>query len=105
LLLFCQAEYDIRYWSVTGVQTCALPIFHHRATPPPLAGVERWWILIGHAQALDVIDWRRAARDTQMVVLSGDPRIPLDSLPRERSEERRVGREGRTRWWSRSEQT
>jgi len=46
-----------------------------------LSTVQRWWILIGHAEALDTVDWRHAARDTQMVVLSGDPRIPLDSLP------------------------
>jgi uncharacterized protein (TIGR01370 family) len=51
------------------------------AGAPGLTGVERWWILIGHAQALDLIDWRQVARDTQMVVLSGDPRIPLKSLP------------------------
>jgi uncharacterized protein (TIGR01370 family) len=51
------------------------------AGAPGLAGVERWWILIGHAQALDLIDWRQVARDSQMVVLSGDPRIPLKSLP------------------------
>jgi uncharacterized protein (TIGR01370 family) len=53
------------------------------AAGSPLVGVERWWILIGHAQALETVDWRYAARDTQMVVLSGDPRIPLANLPRE----------------------
>jgi polysaccharide biosynthesis protein PelA len=57
-------------------------------TPPPatgadLARVQRWWILIGHAASLDSVDWRHAARDTQMVVLAGDPRIPLGDLPRE----------------------
>src|SRR5262249_59704490 len=26
IFFFCQAEDGIRYWSVTGVQTCALPI-------------------------------------------------------------------------------
>ena len=46
-----------------------------------LAKVNRWWILIGHAEALEVVDWKHAARDTQMVVLSGDPRVPLASLP------------------------
>jgi uncharacterized protein (TIGR01370 family) len=74
-----------------GPLLCALAALAccSRTLPPagetrsPLAGVERWWILIGHAQALDVIDWRGVARDTQMVVLSGDPRIPLDSLPHE----------------------
>ena len=30
---------------------------------------------------LDSIDWRHYARDAQMVVLSADPRIPVDDLP------------------------
>jgi uncharacterized protein (TIGR01370 family) len=47
-----------------------------------LARVERWWILIGASYALDSVDWRHQARDAQMVVLSGDPRVPLGSLPR-----------------------
>lgn len=48
-----------------------------------VADVRRWWILIGSSPALDAIDWRNHARDAQMVVLSGDPRIPLTDLPRE----------------------
>ncbi len=51
-------------------------------SPAKLADVQRWWILIGSSPALDAIDWRNQARDTQMVVLSGDPRIPLGDLPR-----------------------
>src|SRR5699024_11597766 len=36
-ILFIQAEDDIRYRNVTGVQTCALPISHWiRATPSSL---------------------------------------------------------------------
>src|SRR5262249_59599753 len=31
---FFQAEDGIRYWSVTGVQTCALPIFPPSRTAP-----------------------------------------------------------------------
>lgn len=48
-----------------------------------LKDVRRWWILIGSSPALDAIDWRNQARDAQMVVLSGDPRIPLADLPRQ----------------------
>jgi uncharacterized protein (TIGR01370 family) len=48
-----------------------------------LDNVHRWWILIGSSPALDAIDWRGQARDSEMVVLSGDPRIPLTDLPRE----------------------
>ena len=56
-----------------------------QARPPvdaaALARVERWWIVIGSSPMLDAIDWRHSARDAQMVVLSGDPRISIDDLP------------------------
>jgi uncharacterized protein (TIGR01370 family) len=56
-----------------------------QARPPvdaaALARVERWWIVIGSSPMLDSIDWRHYARDAQMVVLSGDPRISVDDLP------------------------
>jgi polysaccharide biosynthesis protein PelA len=48
-----------------------------------LDSVHHWWILIGSSPALDAINWRGQARDTEMVVLSGDPRIPLTDLPRQ----------------------
>jgi uncharacterized protein (TIGR01370 family) len=54
-----------------------------RFTAPPthdLAQVTRWWILIGHSNALDALDWRRQTRDVEMVVLSDDPRIPVREL-------------------------
>jgi uncharacterized protein (TIGR01370 family) len=47
-----------------------------------LARVDRWWIVIGSSPMLEAIDWRHYARDAQMVVLSGDPRIPVDDLPK-----------------------
>ena len=57
-----------------------------QARPPvdaaALARVERWWIVIGSSPMLDAIDWRHYARDAQMVVLSGDPRISIDDLPK-----------------------
>ena len=56
-----------------------------QARPPvdaaALARVERWWIVIGSSPMLESIDWRHYARDAQMVVLSGDPRISIDDLP------------------------
>jgi len=56
-----------------------------QARPPvdaaQLAHVDRWWIVIGSSPMLDAIDWHHYARDAQMVVLSGDPRIPIDDLP------------------------
>src|SRR5262249_61221812 len=80
---FFQAEDGIRDWSVTGVQTCALPIWS--PGPPP--------------------DRRRGARSRGRPDEEGgragggpgDPREAGERLGRRRSEERRVGKEGRTR--------
>jgi len=47
-----------------------------------LSQVTRWWILIGHSNALDAMNWPQQTRDTEMVVLSDDPRIPIRDLPR-----------------------
>src|SRR5690606_41036489 len=98
---FFQAEDGIRDFHVTGVQTCALPI-------------SRFLERIGHPAA----DHARRCGP----VLSGWPgaapipsvQTPSSSLPCEyetgrnrkttrdpsRSEERRVGKEWRSRWWS-----
>src|SRR5262249_59107978 len=78
VVFFFQAEDGIRDWSVTGVQTCALPIwkkvtanifrcFSHSSKP-------------GHRYKLS------------------HSSTPLASNRRQRSEERRVGKEGRRRW-------
>ena len=53
---------------------------------PPVNGaalenVQRWWIVIGHSPVLESLDWRHYARDAQMVVVSGDPRIPIGDFP------------------------
>jgi len=45
--------------------------------------VRRWWILIGASPVLEGVDWHQAARDTQLVVLGGDPQIPPSNFPRE----------------------
>src|SRR5262249_58237208 len=97
-----QAEDGIRDWSVTGVQTCALPI-----SPPRLAGnssllaqefhfgilLPRFdpWQLIA-LKTFGTSPWRDIGRRAR-------PRLPTpcSTLP-ERSEERRVGKEGRSRW-------
>jgi len=54
-----------------------------RASAADLTRVRRWWILIGASPVLEGVDWQQAARDTQMVVLGGDPQIPPGSFPRE----------------------
>lgn len=47
----------------------------------PLAGIQRWWILIGHSDALGTVDWMRTATGTELVVLNDDPRIRLGTFP------------------------
>src|SRR5437763_7228414 len=104
---FFQAEDGIRDTSVTGVQTCALPISPERLQP------------VEHRAARIRPRPRRprrvplhARRPTQHV-----PRPPLDDAPvcglrhgggveralQVRSEERRVGKECRARWWQYAE--
>src|SRR5262249_56471587 len=77
LCFFFQAEDGIRDWSVTGVQTCALPISD---TSSPLT-----WKAPCHpgpAMSSNARSW------------SSDPA----SEEKQRSEERRVGKEWRYRW-------
>src|SRR2546427_2229335 len=81
---FFQAEDGIRDLTVTGVQTCALPIFEcHRARLSP------------HDELRD----ERVVMQRDLVALL-DPAIPADPGPtgHARSEERRVGKECRSRW-------
>ncbi len=65
-----------------------LPMFaacgHSRsASGADLTRVRRWWILIGASPVLEGVDWQQAARDTQMVVLGGDPQISPRKFPRD----------------------
>ena len=72
---FFQAEDGIRDWSVTGVQTCALPI----------SKVKRVSILVYRPS-------------DAMAILSIHPSIHIHVYLIARSEERRVGKECRSRW-------
>src|SRR2546421_5144938 len=97
---FFKAEDGIRYLIVTGVQTCALPIFKVRQ------GTD------GTRQYRGI--WRRMPRYwrvpsvpcltlTPCVVSSQCLKLPISWLERRtcslrRSEERRVGKECRSRW-------
>lgn len=47
-----------------------------------LNGAASWWIYIGHSADAEQVDWSRQGAGTDLVVLSGDPRIPLDKFPR-----------------------
>src|SRR5256885_8711470 len=90
---FFQAEDGIRDYKVTGVQTCALPI--SRTTG------------IGSLPHTDV---RAAMREAFRVDVPYLPELPMrdarefmlvhatEGIPGIRSEERRVGKECRSRW-------
>src|SRR2546426_11748013 len=94
MFFFFQAEDGIRDYKVTGVQTCALPIFFHRI----LGGLEA-----GLQTAKDAME------DTQVRAPITGSILELDAVLRTvissptlgggtRSEERRGGKEGRSRW-------
>src|SRR3712207_7166916 len=90
LVFFFQAEDGIRDIGVTGVQTCALPIYGSLRMVPPLRA----------AAAPAVAPALRKGR----AAAAGSPRPAqprdLRAGPRAagRSEERRVGKECRSRW-------
>src|SRR5690606_41084903 len=93
-LFFFQAEDGIRDFHVTGVQTCALPIcttqgkaqIRSLAAGPTEPGLQ-----IG----LDTLTLQMRL-GIKLVHLQVAERLRIQPLPR-RSEERRVGKEGRTR--------
>src|SRR3712207_8454890 len=93
IFFFFQAEDGIRDIGVTGVQTCALPICAR-----PRVALER-----GRAQQQPVADGHEHRR---RFGVGGSRAVPrAESLVRAReedqrlrSEERRVGKEGRDRW-------
>src|SRR5690606_40278253 len=88
---FFQAEDGIRDFHVTGVQTCALPIFIHR----PTAGPDFFQFIVAYGG-----EYYDPA--TGKLVLDRDAMLEtlrfFHRLTRERSEERRVGKEWRARW-------
>src|SRR2546430_8263820 len=93
LFFFFQAEDGIRDLTVTGVQTCALPIWS--IVGPALWGLRAYWgtcLLLTTASAVALA----ALLPVTALVASGGTgfatRLDL------RSEERRVGKECRSRW-------
>src|SRR5207249_8424374 len=98
---FFQAEDGIRDRNVTGVQTCALPIClpYDAATCASalaaLGGVQ--YVLPGRSATISLVSTSGVPRQ---VTLIGEE-APANWLVRGvlRSEERRVGKEGRCRWW------
>src|SRR5438445_1711692 len=92
---FFQAEDGIRDIGVTGVQTCALPICTSYEVPADMPG--------GTIE----VDGRDSEGTTQPVVVTESLVMPrrwwalklASGERRLRSEERRVGKEGRSRLW------
>src|SRR5207249_9157777 len=96
---FFQAEDGIRDRNVTGVQTCALPIFHGtvsrtRALLIVQPNTEMWRVLrlMGGARGRVPLAYPRPPRFRASARHTDVPRVF-------RSEERRVGKECRCRWW------
>src|SRR5256885_12059742 len=89
VFFFFQAEDGIRDYKVTGVQTCALPI----STQAQRAST--YYLLQGDAAAaLRRLDFSRCPTENEWDAVW---RIGLSTVAA-RSEERRVGKECRSRW-------
>src|SRR5262249_58755121 len=94
----CQGGDGIRDWSVTGVQTCALPIYTNvwRAMRISAIGLKARQNLIIFPEGSLSCDGELQAFKKGAAILAHELRIPI--VPVARSEERRVGKEGRMRW-------
>src|SRR2546425_7880774 len=91
VFFFFQAEDGIRDKLVTGVQTCALPISARTANR----------CSSDHMTAFPLAPSANAVRDTVRrlaAIHPGPYRVVSCYLKLERSEERRVGKECRSRW-------
>src|SRR3712207_8736441 len=82
---FFQAEDGIRDIGVTGVQTCALPIYYTTFLTHPISAVLLFFALLSLIWPL-------------LVRLTGRRAPVMLPAAEERSEERRVGKECRSRW-------
>src|SRR5690606_40085055 len=84
LVFFFQAEDGIRDFHVTGVQTCALPIYD----------------LVAAALVVEAVDVAAGEHDGQVAADGGEVKAHVGdtvAVDDDRSEERRVGKECRSR--------
>src|SRR5256885_6065397 len=88
---FFQAEDGIRDYKVTGVQTCALPIWAVRSSTTPLMKA----VLRNYQEWFEAADPLAGYFD-RIDSAFGDRSAEIRATPR--SEERRVGKECRSRW-------
>src|SRR5690348_17416662 len=96
IFFFFQAEDGIRDGRVTGVQTCALPI-SLGAHVIQADAIGRELMSPGHAVYDEIL--RRFGPEVVRADGSLDRRLLADLAFRQRSEERRVGKECRSGWW------
>src|SRR5258706_3590929 len=89
-LFFLQAEDGIRDWSVTGVQTCALPISGN------FPEVEAFFRSHGCPENFQILG--SGGREVRGMHPPTERRLAPGDLVTTRSEERRVGKECRSRW-------
>src|SRR5690606_39827715 len=89
--LFFRAEDGIRDFHVTGVQTCALPIYLERPREA-LALYQRFLDASPDATNRTVVE---GLVEEMKVAIAALPPPDFILLPSRRSEERRVGKEGR----------
>src|SRR5437016_8306408 len=101
VFFFFQAEDGIRDWSVTGVQTCALPICP--ATSDTSAAIRRGnaperldHLRVDGRRQLEALDRDRLAEPEMQSLVDYTESAFADRMVR--SEERRVGKECRSRW-------
>src|SRR5699024_12035749 len=94
-IIFCQAEDGIRDRNVTGVQTCALPIFqfHEFFLQKAAFNVERIHEIEQETRH-DVVAFTRSVSESL-----GEERKWVHYGLTSRSEERRVGKGVKARWW------
>src|SRR2546430_2946849 len=94
---FVQAEDGIRDLTVTGVQTCALPIWTVLAdvVQIPAVRVVKRVLVIFVGSAMDTIG---AVAGGHLHLRAGRTGESVGVVGSDRSEERRVGEEGRFRW-------
>src|SRR5256885_10699931 len=91
-VFFFQAEDGIRDYKVTGVQTCALPI-----SCPIASTCTAWWP--GSPCWRPAMSWRRPTPTRKSTTDRGAVRCARHQDSGQcRSEERRVGKECRSRW-------
>src|SRR2546421_2692204 len=98
-VFFFQEEDGIRYLIVTGVKTCALPICYFLLLNEPLAGEEAE--RIGLVARCDLEQVYPTALEVARRLAHGSAsamRWTKHALNNWRSEERRVGKECRSRW-------